>query len=72
MRRLGVFNNITLDGYFTDSNGDIGGAYAGPDPEFDAFVADNAKGGGALVLGRKTYDMMAAYWPTPEANRNGR
>jgi dihydrofolate reductase len=71
MPRLHVFNNTTLDGYFTDPNGDISWAYAGnDDPEYQKFVAENAKGGDTLVLGRKTYEMMASYWPTPEASKN--
>jgi len=36
----------------------------------DAFVADNAKGGGQLLLGRITYELMAGYWPTPVAIKN--
>jgi dihydrofolate reductase len=38
-----------------------------PDPEWDAFVGGNASGGGMLVFGRITYEMMAAFWPTPMA-----
>jgi dihydrofolate reductase len=70
MRRLAGFENITLDGYFTTPDGDIGWAHGAADPEFDAFVADNASGGGQLLLGRKTYEMMAGYWPTPTAAQN--
>lgn len=70
MRRLVVFNNITLDGYFAAGNGDISWAHGTPDPEFDAFVADNASAGGQLVLGRTTYELMASYWPTPLASQN--
>jgi dihydrofolate reductase len=68
MRKLTVFNNVTLDGYFTDANGDMSWAYnKSSDPEWDAFVAGNAKGGGVLLFGRITYEMMAGYWPTPMA-----
>jgi dihydrofolate reductase len=68
MPKLIVFNNITVDGYFTDANGDMSWAYrAGDDPEWNAFVSENAKGGGRLLLGRITYEMMASYWPTPLA-----
>ena len=39
-----------------------------PDPEWDAFIAGNTSGGGGIMLfGRITYQMMAAFWPTPEA-----
>src|SRR6266446_1732534 len=68
MRRLVVFNSVTLDGYFTDVNGDMSWAHGGSDDaEWNAFVADNASGGGELLLGRITYELMACYWPTPNA-----
>ena len=71
MRRLVVFNSITLDGYFAGPNGDLGWAHDGPpDPEFDAFVAGNASRGGQLLFGRTTYELMAAHWPTTEARRD--
>ncbi|MEP6688548.1 MAG: dihydrofolate reductase family protein, partial [Gemmatimonadales bacterium] len=71
MRRLTVFNSITLDGYFTGPNGDLRWAHSGPpDPEFDAYVAGNASGDGQLLFGRITYEMMAAHWPTAEASRD--
>ena len=66
MRRLSVFNNISLDGYFTDQNRDMSWAHRS-DPEWLEFTAANAKGGGVLVFGRVTYDMMASFWPTPMA-----
>ena len=69
MRRLIVFNNITLDGYFTDANNDMSWAHAKADPEWNSFVAENAKGGGVLLFGRITYEMMASYWPTPQASK---
>src|SRR5690348_15859242 len=38
--------------------------------EWDAFVVRNASGGGVLVFGRITYEMMASFWPTPFAIEN--
>jgi dihydrofolate reductase len=68
MRKLTVFNHISLDGYFTDANNDMSFAHnTNPDPEWDAFTARNAAGEGMLIFGRITYQMMAAYWPTPAA-----
>ena len=68
MRKLIMFNSVTLDGYFTDAKGDMSWAHAGnDDPEFAAFTQTNAQSGGALVFGRITYEMMASYWPTPMA-----
>jgi dihydrofolate reductase len=71
MQRLVVFNSVTLDGYFSGVNGDISWAHSGnKDAEWDAFVADNASAGGTLLFGRITYELMASYWPTPEAMKN--
>jgi dihydrofolate reductase len=71
MRKLGVFNNVSLDGYFVDAYGDMRWAYRDkPDAEWNAFVAGNASGGGELLFGRITYELMASYWPTPLAKQN--
>jgi dihydrofolate reductase len=68
MRRLTVFNQQSLDGYFTDALGDMSFAHNPvQDPEWEAFVRGNASGGGELVFGRVTYELMAGYWPSPAA-----
>ena len=61
MRKLVVFNHVTLDGYFTDCNGDMSWAHSGDDAELNAFVAENASGEGQLLFGRITYELMASY-----------
>jgi dihydrofolate reductase len=67
MRTLMMFNSISLDGYFTDG-GDVGWAHDG-DEEWNRFTAQNASGEAELIFGRKTYEMMASFWPTPEARQ---
>jgi dihydrofolate reductase len=66
MRKLVVFNQVSLDGYFTDAKGDMSWAHK-QDKEWNEFVTNNAKGGGELLFGRITYDMMKSFWPTPAA-----
>ena len=66
MRKLTVFNNVSLDGYFTDRTGDMSWAH-NQDAEWNSFTEENAVGGGELVFGRKTYDLMVSFWPTPQA-----
>jgi dihydrofolate reductase len=68
MGKLLVFNLVTVDGYFTDEKSDMSFAYTQtPDAEWDEFVSGNARGGGILLFGRVTYELMASFWPTPLA-----
>jgi dihydrofolate reductase len=72
MRRLIVFESVSLDGYFTDAHNEMGWAHrrTANDPEWKAFTAENASGESQLLFGRKTYEMMVKHWPTPEAKKN--
>jgi dihydrofolate reductase len=66
MRRLMVFNNVSLDGYIADENGDMSWAHS-QDPEWAAFTSENASGQAEMLFGRRTYELMAGFWPTPQA-----
>jgi dihydrofolate reductase len=66
MRKVVAFESVSLDGYFADVNGDMSWAHK-QDAEWNAFVGGNASGGGALLFGRVTYELMASFWPTPAA-----
>ena len=71
MRKLSVYNSVTLDGYFAGADGDFSWAHKDRnDTEFNAFVAENATSGGSLLFGRITYELMASYWPTSYAIEN--
>ena len=68
MSELIVFNSVSMDGFFVDNQGDMRWAHnSTKDEEWDAFVESNASGGGVLVFGRITYELMNSYWPTPFA-----
>ena len=67
MRKLVAFNSVSLDGYFVDAHGDMRWAHHSADPEWNDYVAGNASGGGTMLFGRVTYQMMASYWPSPQA-----
>lgn len=69
MRKLIVFNMVSVDGFFVDSKGDMRWAHKN-DAEWNAFTSGNASGSGVLVFGRITYELMASYWPTPMALQN--
>jgi dihydrofolate reductase len=68
-RKLVMFNHVSLDGYFTDAAGDMSWAHA-RDEEWQRFTNENAGGEAEFVFGRKTYQMMAGFWPTPQARQS--
>jgi dihydrofolate reductase len=68
MRKLNVFNQISIDGYFKTTDGDISWLHQpDDDAEFKQFTNENAVSGGVLLFGRKTYETMVTFWPTPQA-----
>jgi dihydrofolate reductase len=68
MRKLTVFNFVTLNGYFEGPKIDISWHRHGA--EENEYAAEMLKSGGTLLFGRMTYEMMASYWPTPDAIKN--
>ena len=67
MRRLTVFNLMTLDGYIAGQGGDI--SWHNVDEEFQELANAASNSGNTLLFGRVTYELMAGFWPTPEAIR---
>jgi dihydrofolate reductase len=68
MRKLGVFNFITLNGYFEGPGRDISWHTHSRDA---SEYAEKMSGlGGALLFGRVTYELMVSYWTTEYAIKN--
>jgi dihydrofolate reductase len=65
MRKLLVFNLITLDGYFEGPDHDI--SWHMVDDEFNEMSISQLHTVDTIIFGRTTYEMMASYWPTNEA-----
>lgn len=67
MRRLLFQMMVSLDGYFEGRQGagDIGWHVV--DDEFNDYAIRMLRSVDTLVFGRVTYQLMAGYWPTPEA-----
>jgi len=63
MRKLNVFNFVTLNGFYKGTNEDISWHRHGEE-EF-GYSAESLKSGNTLLFGRVTYEMMASFWPTP-------
>ena len=64
MRKIIVFNLITVDGFFAGPNGEID--WHNYDDEMGRHSVEQMKSLGALIFGKTTYELMANYWPTPE------
>lgn len=66
MPAISAFISLSLDGCYADASSDMSWAY-NQDPEQAEFTRGNAQGGGMLMFGRTTYEMMESFWPTPAA-----
>lgn len=74
MRKLRLFEHISLDGVIEQENGYEYGAWTTPyrSPEGLAIILEAQGTGFDLLLGRRTYDLWSGYWPkagnSPMAN----
>jgi dihydrofolate reductase len=64
-RKLISFMVVTLDGYYEGPNGEFD--WPNVDDEFYEFSISQLNDIDTLLFGRATYEGMASYWPTPEA-----
>ncbi len=65
MKKLFSFNMLSLDGCFDSLPSDLSWHHV--DEEFNEFAIHQLGEIDTLLFGRVTYQMMAGYWPTPEA-----
>jgi dihydrofolate reductase len=70
MGKIVISDNVSLDGVIEDPAGDEGfrrGGWVGlikDLPELNKIALDEALGAEALLLGRRTYEWLAARWPS--------
>ena len=67
MRKLNVFNFMSLNGYFKGANNDISWHKRGT--EEMQYAAEMLKSGASLLFGRETYEILADYWLSDEAKQ---
>lgn len=67
MRKLSAYNFLTLNGFFKAPNEDTSWHTHGAE---EAKYSEEAleQDDNILLFGRKTYEMMVSFWPTPQAN----
>ena len=69
VRKMFSFMVVTVDGYYEGPNQQFID-WPTVDEEFDEFSVEQLDEVDTLVFGRVTYEMMAAYWPTPAADED--
>jgi len=62
MRKIVLLEHISLDGYMAGPNGEMN--WIPFDEDLAAFGHKATDRCDAVIYGRKTYEMMAGYWPT--------
>jgi dihydrofolate reductase len=71
MRRLIVFNLMSLDGFVSGPNGELDWfvrkGYQ-TNTEFGDYAREQIKNVGAILLGRRTYETFVSYWPEATDN----
>ncbi len=61
MRKIVMFNRVTLEGFFSGPDGNLD--WVVPDRELDRAGAAGIPGTDTVLFGRRTYAMFAAFWP---------
>ncbi len=68
MKKISVFNHVTIDGFFAGANGETDWFKSvKKDIVWDEYSHTQARSGNTLLFGHTTYEMMKSYWPTKEA-----
>jgi len=74
MRKLYLFMSLSIDGYFEGPDYDI--SWHKVDEEFNKFAIEQLRETDLFLWGRRTYQLMEAYWPKaaedPSTSRDDR
>jgi dihydrofolate reductase len=62
MRRIVMFNRVTPEGYFSGTDGNLN--WVVPEEELEKAATQAMSGTGAILFGRRTYEMFESFWPT--------
>ncbi|WP_370619869.1 dihydrofolate reductase family protein [Mumia sp. Pv 4-285] len=65
MRSVYAFLLTSVDGYHADADGST--EWFTVDEEFEEYSRSQGDHIDTIVMGRVTFELMASYWPTPEA-----
>ncbi len=63
MRKLIMKMSISIDGFVADISGETGWMFKSGDDHSRAWVLNICASAGIHIMGRKTFEVMASYWP---------
>jgi dihydrofolate reductase len=66
MRKIVLFMSVSVDGFFEGPDHDI--SWHAVDNELHTYFNDHLRTMGAFLDGRVTYELMADFWPTADAD----
>jgi dihydrofolate reductase len=66
LRRIVMFNQVSADGFFSDPEGGLDWVVS--DPDIHARAVASMPDTDTILLGRKTYEQFASFWPNALKN----
>ena len=64
MRKLMMRMNISVDGFVSGPNGEFDWVFKSSDEASRAWAVEQSWLAGLIIMGRKSFENMAPYWPT--------
>jgi|ERR1017187_994367 dihydrofolate reductase len=69
MKKVIFQMSVSIDGYIEGPNREIDWHIV--DDEFNAYAVETLRVSDVLIMGRRTYELMAGYWPTAPGDDAG-
>ena len=63
MRKVVVFNIVSLDGYHTGPDNDVSVMFPMMGGVFDAYTAELLRAAGTTLVGRVSFELFNGFWP---------
>lgn len=59
---------VSVDGFYEGNHHELD--WHQVDEEYNEYATEMLQNVSAIIFGRKTYQLMEQYWPTPQAEKN--
>lgn len=64
MRKLQMKMSMSIDGFVSGPNGENDWIFKTGDEQSKAWAVEQSRDAGLIIMGRKSFEHMAPYWPT--------